>query len=288
MPTKYCSFWFTQDALYIDTAGTYTKPDLTKPRNDLIWQGFIKLLQKYFGSHSISNLLIILDLPALISNRSLLLKTLFCIRERIYETSNLVRQLNLHLIFTKCDRISGFTEFFSTLDREERKSPFGISFTPENKTDLVASFDEQFCTLLQQLNHRVIENLQKSIHPLQRYLIKNFPSQMENLRSLFIEIISKIPSGHHIHLAGCYFTSSIQNGLPCDPIKPLFISAFSLQEKSNYELTADDEQSYFIEELFKKTINLKPKPISTFVERLKTAFPYLLAFLLVSAATESV
>src|SRR3990170_643466 len=115
-PTKYCSFWFTKDALYIDTAGTYTKPDISKPRNDLIWQGFIKLLQKYFGKNSIAGILIILDLPAIAQDKNLLKKTLFCIRERIYEMTPLVKILHTHIIFTKCDCILGFTEFFSLLN----------------------------------------------------------------------------------------------------------------------------------------------------------------------------
>jgi len=255
-PTKYCSFWFTKDALYIDTAGTYTKPDISKPRNDLIWQGFIKLLQKYFGKDSISGTLIILDLPAITQDKNLLKKTLFCIRERIYEMTPLVKTLHTHIIFTKCDCILGFTEFFSLLDAEERLQPLGISFANNKKLDLIPAFEDKFNELLKQINNRVVENLQKSIRPKERSLIKIFPSQMDILRQTFIEVISKIPNSRQILLSGIYFTSSIQKGTPIDPIKTTLLHALNLKEKPAYNLEASDDRSYFVEDIFKKAIHL--------------------------------
>jgi len=258
-PTKYCSFWFAKDALYIDTAGTYTKPDITRPRNDIIWQGFIKLLQKYFGKNSISGTLIILDLPAITQDKNLLKKTLFCICERIYETATLVKNIHAHIIFTKCDRILGFTEFFSLLNAEERAQPFGISFAHDKKMDLILDFEAKFNKLLKHLNNSVIENLQKSIHPQERSSIKMFPSQMDHLRQTFIEVISKIPHSSKISLSGIYFTSSIQDGSPIDPIKTTLLHILNLKEKPAYSLEARDNRSYFVEDIFRKTINLPKK-----------------------------
>src|SRR3990170_358604 len=282
-PTKYCSFWFTKDALYIDTAGTYTKPDISKPRNDLIWQGFIKLLQKYFGKNSIAGILIILDLPAITQDKNLLKKTLFCIRERIYEMTPLVKTMHTHIIFTKCDCILGFTEFFSLLNAEERLQPFGISFANNKKLDLIPTFEDKFNELLKQINNRVVENLQKSVRPKERSLIKIFPSQMDTLRQTFIEVISKIPNSHQIQLSGIYFTSSIQKGMPIDPIKTALLNVFNLKEKPAYNLEANDDRSYFVEDIFKKAIHLpkqnKPHPLSN---SLKPHFIYLYALLVAS------
>jgi len=258
-PTKYCSFWFTKDAIYIDTAGNYTKPDTTKPRNDMIWRGFIKLLQKYFGKDSISSILIVLDLPAISQDENLLKRTLFCIRERVYDLATLVKNIHAHIIFTKCDRILGFAEFFSFLDAKERLEPFGISF-PNDKRDLIASFEDGFDNLLQNLNNRVIENLQRSVRPEDRSLIKLFPSQIDHLRQVFIDVIGKIPNSSQILLSGIYFTSSIQDGAPINPIKKTLLRIFNLKEKSTHNPEANDNRSYFIKEIFEKTIRpLTPK-----------------------------
>lgn len=254
-PTKYCSFWFSQEALYIDTAGTYTKPEITKPRNDLIWRGFIKLLQKYFGRSAIAGTLIILDLPAITQDITLLKKTLFCVRERIYELAAFIKALPLHIIFTKCDRILGFTEFFSLLNLEERSQPYGIAFTDsEEKIDPVPMFANKFNELLKHLNARVIERLQKSTHLDECLLIKTFPSQFNNLNQILLEVLSQIPSSRQISLSGIYFTSSIQDGKPIDTLKNSFLHAFNLKEKPSYKPETSNNCSYFIENIFKQVI----------------------------------
>lgn len=254
IPTKYCSLWFSKNALYIDTAGNYTKPDITKPRNDLIWSGFIKLLQKYFGKDSIAGALIILDLPAISEDKTLLKKTLFCIRERIYEIATLTKNVNAHIIFTKCDRILGFTEFFSTLDHEERLQPFGISFANDRKINIVTAFESKFNKLLKNLNNRIASSLEKTPIPRIKPLIRIFPSQMEHLKQTFIDVISKIPNSSQIIFSGIYFTSSIQKGSPINPIKNTLEHIFNLKEKLTYSLEANDNQSYFINEIFKSNI----------------------------------
>lgn len=260
-PTKYCSFWFSTDALYIDTAGTYTKPEITKPRNDLIWQGFIKLLQKYFGKHAISGALIILDLPAIAQDVTLLKKTLFCIRERVYELTTFIKNLPLHIVFTKCDHIAGFTEFFSLLTTEERSQPFGIAFTNnQEKIDPVPTFEIKFNELLKHINERVIERLQKSIRQDERLLIKAFPSQLGHFNQTILEVLSKIPSGQQILLSGIYFTSSIQSGIPIDVIKSSLLHAFEFKEKPTYKLEAHNNCRYFIEDIFKKVITTTKQP----------------------------
>jgi type VI secretion system protein ImpL len=256
-PTKYCSFWFSPDALYIDTAGTYTKPDVIKPRNDLIWPGFIKLLQKYFGKDAISEILIILDLPAITKDSMLLKKTLFHIRERIYELSALIHSLPLHIIFTKCDRIAGFTDFFHLLTPEERKQSFGIAFTnKQEQIDPTPVFEKKFNELLKRLSELTIKWLQRSNNADERSLIKSFPSQLSYLTPIIIEILSKIPSGQQILLSGIYFTSSIQMGIPDNILKQALFTAFALKEKHHYKLELNDSGSYFVEDLFKKTIAL--------------------------------
>ena len=254
-PTKYCSFWFTPSALYIDTAGNYTKPEIAKPRNDLIWQGFVKLLQKYFGKNAIAGVLIILDLPTIAQDVTLLKKTLFCVRERTYELVALLKDLTLHIIFTKCDRIAGFVEFFSALNLEERSQPFGIAFTTaQDKIDPTPTFTNEFNELLRHLNAQIIELLSKTKNSEECCLIKTFPSQLSSLSPILLEVLGQIPSGQRISLAGIYFTSSIQNGTPIDFLKNPLLYKLGLQEKPNYQYEANSNYSYFIENIFKQVI----------------------------------
>lgn len=283
-PTKYCSFWFSKNAIYIDSAGEYTKPDITKPRDDIIWQGFIKLLQKYFGKSSIAGVLIVLDLPAIAQSKDVLAKTLFCVRERIYEISSLVTTLNTHIVFSKCDCISGFKEFFSLLDTKQRLQPFGISFAESRKNNLLPFFEEKFDELIKQLNKQVISNCKKTTQPNDRPLIKMFPSQLNSIRQTIIAVIGRIPSSNQIMLSGIYFTSSIQKGAPINPIKSKLLDTLKLKEKATYNLESNKSNSYFVEKIFKETIVI-PTNKNNSQKKLKLTNIYTLVVAIVIAAT---
>ncbi len=255
-PTKYCSFWFTREALYIDTAGNYTKPEIARLRNDLIWQGFIRLLQRYFGRRAIVGTLAILDLPAFIQDKNLFKRSIFCIRERIYEMAVIVKKIKVHLVFTKCDRIVGFKEFFDSLTGLERLQPFGITFGGRTR-NLMLEFEEKFNELVQGLNNRLIDNLQRFSDKSRSHLVKHFVSSFDHLRGLLVEVIGKIPNSKEISLGGVYFTSSIQDGKTIDPIKSLVIDTFALRSDLSYKPEVVDQRSYFVEEIFKNIIRLQ-------------------------------
>ena len=248
--TKYCSFWLLGKALYVDTAGNYTAPEIARLRSDLIWQGFIRLLKKYFGKNAIKQVTVVLDLPALVEDEELARKALFCIRERLYEMAGLVNDLQVKIVFTKCDKILGFTEFFAGFSKEERSKLFGVTFTNREAPDVLAEFSSKFEQLLTNLNHLVIGNLHQSLTTDQRILIKSFPSQLENLRGLLLEVLGKIPNSSSIFLSGIYFVSSIQSGMPINVLDKELLNNFGLELGVGYNLSLSDSQKYFINELF--------------------------------------
>lgn len=254
-PTKYCSFWFSPEGLYIDTAGNYTKPDIADSENDLIWQNFIKLINKHFGKNAISGALIILDLPTIVQDENILKSTLLCVRKRIYELAAFIKHIPLYIVFTKCDRISGFNQFFHALDIKEHAKPFGIAFTEEHeKINPIPIFENKLNELLKRVNIQAIDCMQKATTTNERLLIKSFPSQLSNITKVLFEILDKIPSGNKVHLSGMYFTSSAQYGTPIDIIKNAHICALDLTEKQNYTAEYNNRKSYFIEDIFKKII----------------------------------
>jgi len=254
-PTKYCSFWFSSEGLYIDTAGNYTKPDITDSENDLIWQNFIKLINKHFGKNAIFGALIILDLPTIVQEEDALKSTLICVRKRVYELAAFVKHVPLYIIFTKCDKISGFNQFFSALDAKERAKPFGMAFTEEHeKINPIPVFENKLNELLKRVNMQAINCLQKATTANERLLIKSFPSQLSSITKILLEVLDKIPSGNKVHLSGMYFTSSAQYGTPIDIIKNAHICALDLKEKRNHVAEYNNRESYFIEDIFKKII----------------------------------
>ena len=254
-PTKYCSFWFSAEGLYIDTAGNYTKPDITDADNDLIWQNFIKLINKHFGKSAIAGALVILDLPAITQDSDILKSTLLCVRKRVYELAAFVYQVPLYIIFTKCDKIAGFNQFFHALTMKERAKPFGIAFTqPHEKINPIPVFEAKFNELLKLVNLQAITHLKQATTTNERQLIKSFPSQLGSTAKILFEVLDKIPSGNKVNLSGMYFTSSAQYGTPINLIKNAHICALDLAEKPSLATEYNNRNSYFIADIFQKII----------------------------------
>jgi type VI secretion system protein ImpL len=251
--TKYCVWWFEENATYLDTAGIYTKSDKKNPHSNLVWMGFLKLLRRYNSYNPIAGVLIVLDLPTLVKSQIHAHKTLSDLRDRIYEISQYTRKLPLFITFTKCDLITGFTDFFSNLDATELKQPFGITFTDNPQQ----SFNQEFDVLISNLNSRVITQLQKEPDEAKRARIKDFPQQLENLRLTINHVISDIPSGAHIDLHGMYFTSSLQNGSPIDYVENTLKRSLNLQSNATNPSQSSNPPSkrpYFIENLFREIL----------------------------------
>lgn len=259
--TKYCSWWFSDHAVYLDTAGVYSKTDKEDPHYNLVWMGFLKLLKRYFFSDPISGVIVVIDTPTLLGEQEKLQRVLHDIKERIYEIAKYAKKLPIYVVFTKLDLLAGFNEFFSHLMPKERAESFGFSLPkiaqPSNHNQI---FNEKYDILLNSLYSQVTCLLHNNEDNLKRQKIIDFPMQMESFRDRIVEIINIIPNGAHIELSGIYFTSSIQEGNPIDFLESKLLSAYVLQSVPNdtnnfqdYDF-AKQHNSYFVTNLFKDII----------------------------------
>lgn len=184
-PTKYCSWWFSNNAIYLDTAGIYSSNEKNVVHYKLVWMAFLKLLKKHFFANPISGIFLVIDIPTLTGPKENLNKILNDLRERIYEISQYANQLPIFIVLTKADLIAGF---------QKATQPLGIIF-PNNQNFInpIFSFNNEFDALSKQLKTQKNYDLQLNL---------------ENLRNTITEIIGAIPTGGHISLAALYFTSN--------------------------------------------------------------------------------
>lgn len=281
MSTKYCVWWFSKEAVCLDTAGIYTESSAGELRNNLIWRGFLKLLKSYRASNPIAGLVVVLDLPVLVEDPVKRQKVLDGIKERIYEIAQYVNKLPIFVVFTKCDLIDGFSEFFADLKDDERAQPFGVTFADGDMVAPIQIFTEQFNDLLRRLNKKVIRRLQAEKDGDKKKQIKDFPLQLDALRSVIAEVVNSIPTSAHLMLFGIYFTSSTQRGVPCDYLNHAVQEKLGVAlQKTSKELQA--ERSYFIEDLFKKIIFV-PKIWCTPERKTHNFLWYTLAIIVIAA-----
>ena len=222
--TRLCDWWFTDDAVLIDTAGRYTTQDSDSEVDKAGWQGFLALLKRSRPRQPLNGVLVAISVADIMVGRTGMLAHAAAIRARIKElNSSLGVQLPVYVLFTKSDLIAGFTEFFADLDREKREQVWGTTFPlrrGEAGVGPVAGFREQHAALLDRVESRVLDRLQAERSPERRQLIAGFPAQVASLADPMDEFLLAAFGGSRLDPAplvrGVYLTSGTQNGTPID------------------------------------------------------------------------
>ncbi|GAB2511394.1 type VI secretion system membrane subunit TssM [Microbulbifer agarilyticus] len=260
--TRNCDWWFTNDAVLIDTAGRYTTQDSHRVYDNNAWQAFLTLLQKYRRRRPINGVIIAISLQDLMvqtaEQRVHQAKT---IRTRVNELQQqLGIRFPIYLTLTKCDLVAGFSEFFDNLSQAEREQVWGISFPDEGTTDEGAPLEDfpgEFRALIGRLNERVLWRVNQERNIERRALLQAFPAQMEGLHSTLSEFIRQAFSPNRYDTApllrGIYFTSGTQEGTPVDRMMASVSADFGLERDVGQNIQAAGK-SYFLHRLLKDVI----------------------------------
>ena len=131
--TRLCDWWFTDEAVLIDTAGRYTTQDSDAAVDRAGWEAFLDLLKRTRAAPAAERRHR-RDRPAghRQATREARLAHAAAIRRRLKELRDrLGVRLPVYALFTKADLIAGFTEFFDDLDREKRDQVWGTTFPLE-------------------------------------------------------------------------------------------------------------------------------------------------------------
>ncbi|HED35860.1 MAG TPA: type VI secretion system membrane subunit TssM [Gammaproteobacteria bacterium] len=260
--TRNCDWWFTNEAVLIDTAGRYTTQDSHKVVDSSAWEGFLGLLKKNRRRRPINGAIIS------ISIHDLLLQTdeervqhAKVIRTRIDELmQKLEIRFPVYLMFTKSDLVAGFTEYFEDLGKEEREQVWGISLPDAPKPSQSPDFEflnAEYNKLLERLYSRELSRIHSEYDVKRRAAIQGFPQQIENLKSVIDSFVQQAFIKNRFqfqpYLRGIYFTSGTQDGTPIDRMMSSVSSNFGFA-RENVQLQSAQGKSYFLGNLFRDVI----------------------------------
>lgn len=259
--TRNCDWWFADEAVLLDTAGRYTTQDSNEKVDQAAWLGFLDLLKKHRTRRPVSGAIIAVSIADLLEQNKAQRQALAqSIRKRIQELHEHFNiRFPVYVLFTKCDLLAGFMEYFDDLDRDKRSQVWGMTFplnenTAENIPD---QFSSEFELLEKQLQNQLIDKLERERGSERRNLIYTFPHQFNSLSELikpFIDEIFQISRYEYPAMVrGIYFTSSTQEGSPIDRIMGSLASNFGLDRQS---LTSPINQgkSFFINRLLRDVV----------------------------------
>jgi type VI secretion system protein ImpL len=258
-PTAYCDWWFGQEAVFIDMSGSLVLPDDPKNDSHLIWNTFISLLHRYRRTRPVDGIILCIDLHEFqAKQRGQRQLQIDILRHRIQTFTKFQSNLPIYLIFTKCDRIPGFTDSFNALSPEDCQQPFGISLPFGIVQQIFPhQLEEKFNAFLQRLNQQLLGRLHREHNIEKRAQIKNFPLQLEALKRDIINLAAQLHSTK-TSFGGIYFTSSVQDGNTTDALAIVssnFGLPIFLKPENNYFMP--QTKAFFIQQVLRKIAHHK-------------------------------
>ena len=254
--TRLCDWWFTEDAVLIDTAGRYTTQDSDSSVDKAGWEAFLSLLRKTRPKQPLNGVIVAIAMEDVASDHlSVLDNHARTIRARIDELeARLGRHMPIYVIFTKTDLLIGFTEFFADLDRAGREQIWGTTFPLEGPPDVAAGLQP----LLERLSRRVYQRLDAEADPDRRALIAGFPAQLASVLPRLQAFVGKAfgpdAAGKTPLLRGAYLTSGTQEGTPIDRLIGSLSRSFGLDQRRAARLRPEAGRSYFLAGLLRDVV----------------------------------
>ena len=262
--TRNCDWWFTNEAVLIDTAGRYTTQESNESVDKAEWQGFLGLLKKFRPRQPLNGVLLTVSVADVLQmtaqEREVHAATL---KARLQELRDgLGVQFPVYVLVTKTDLLSGFNEYFLNYTREDRAQVWGFTlpYTP-NATEPIAvreAFGREFDLLYKRLNDGIHQRLLDEPDLSRRALTYTLPQQLAGVRDVLSRLLGAVFSDSKFEeqpmLRGVYFTSGTQEGTPFDRVLGAMQRTFRVDSRVQAAAAPGSGKSFFLQDLLQKVI----------------------------------
>jgi type VI secretion system protein ImpL len=259
--TRNCDWWFTDEAIFLDTAGRYTTQDSDAASDSAGWSEFLALLLKYRKRRPVNGVILT------ISAQDLLTKDergregdVEAARRRLLELNRELHiQLPVYVMVTKCDLVAGFNEYFDDLTVEGRAQVWGVTFPYEQTLsgEAAQGYPTEFEALIERLNARVFARVEEDRDVQRRTKVFSFPQQMAALRETLVQFVSDVFASTRLdqplQLRGVYFTSGTQDGTQIDRLLGAIGRRFGVAPGA-VAPPPGRGKAYFVERLLKEVL----------------------------------
>lgn len=274
--TTNMDWWFvrhsTHEAVILDTAGKMVFPEVgsgsaASPQ----WKAFLKLIAKHRPRQPINGLILVLSVDSLISDSA---ETIRRKASRIFQQLEIIKDnLNVrfpvYLLVTKCDKLTGFREFFTHVaeaaktedpdlqsqivgwsNHEDRDAPLRPEQVDQHLEEALRRFRRRRLALLREpLPTRGARSRRIDEVDALYALPKSFSLIAPRLRRYLETIFVTGKSGRPLFLRGIYFTSAMQVGADMDEAIWAALGR-PTETPSELGLTEDQGSSFFLRQVF--------------------------------------
>jgi len=261
--TRNCDWWFTNDAVLIDTAGRYTTQDSDRDNDAAAWIGVLKLLRQYRPRRPINGVLLTVSAADLLGSsepeREAHAQRLRARLQELHE--HLGIRFPIYVMVTKTDLLAGFVEFFGEAGRDERAQVWGTTFPYDGNLEAYQPLERlpaELATLEQRLNSQVIPRMQAERDRDRRALLYAFPQQLAELNRGLADLLARVFQASRYEdkplFRGVYFTSGTQEGTPFDRVIGGMARQLGFGNRVNLAAHRPSGKSFFVTRLLQEVV----------------------------------
>jgi type VI protein secretion system component VasK len=220
-PTRDCGFWFTNQAILVDTAGRFVESEDTSVAEE--WRRLLQLLRSTRPGVPLDGLVFAVSIDELLGRSPQeLADRAHTLRRRINELTDQLRlDVPVYVLVTKSDHLEGFSEFAQALPPDRHREAFGWTNDRRYFADAGELLGHAFAEVVDQLEYLLPEILLREADPVRRRRIFLFPQEFQEacqsvasfLRAAFApSVYGEVP-----FLRGVYFVSAKREGTTVSP-----------------------------------------------------------------------
>lgn len=284
--TTHCDWWFTNDAVLIDTAGRYSSQEMNKVKDNAEWHGFLSMIRKRRSQSPINGAVVAISMADFLTQtEEERIKHAQLLRERLIELrQELGIRFPIYIMVTKMDLLEGFSEYFHHLASEDLSQVWGFTlpylntnntkWSKKKNTEQAAvlplkqQLKQEFTTLEQRLEDGLILRLREEFDKERRRTLYALPQEFSGMTEALAQMIDAIFADSRFDqtqvnqgLRGVYFTSAAQaaTSIPANKMSLLqrMRRAFSGDKSQQHDpanLLPSHKRSYFLSQLFTQII----------------------------------
>ncbi len=259
--TRNCDWWFTKDAVLIDTAGRYATQESNREVDASAWDNFLALLKKTRPRQPINGVLLTVNVQDLLQQAAPeRAEHAAQLRQRLQELqAKLGVRAPVYVLVTKADLIGGFNESFEALGQDERAQVWGFTFPVDTPADEpLGDYGRLYGQLQQRLVGQLMQRMDAERDVQRRSAMFAFPQEFAALQAPLQDFLRQVFSGGGAVEAapavrGVYFTSGTQEGSPIDRVMGALSRSFGIDARAA-ALPGGRGKSFFLQRLLKEVV----------------------------------
>lgn len=271
--TRNCDWWFSNEAVILDTAGRFTFQEDAAP-DAAEWSTFLTMLKKHRRQCPINGVLVVIPATSLLEDspeeqdrKATNIRNKLLNLQRVLEI-----RFPVYIMVTKADRILGFSEFFTRIDPVVSKQLFGWS-SPDGAEKgwepeaFEASVDD-VVTRVHKMRLR-FSSTEENVSTVDRLFV--FPEELralkDPLKRYLAQIFQATRFDEPLAFRGWYLSSGIQQGRPIARATRELLGGAGEGVVENLEQIFKRSRAFFIRDFY----SAKVFPEQGLTERTKAA-----------------